>query len=55
MDAQKPDELLRLGLTLASLAGVFVLGDADKIGPMLIMLLATACFSISAIRVMKPR
>jgi NADH:ubiquinone oxidoreductase subunit 6 (subunit J) len=55
MDSQKPDELLPLGLTFASLAGVFALGDADHTGPMLILVLATACFSVCTVRATKRR
>lgn len=55
MESQKPDELLRLGLTLASFAGVLVLSDADQLGPMSVLLLATVCLSVSTVRAIKRR
>lgn len=55
MNSLPPDALRGMGLTVASFGGVLAFADADMLGPMLMMVFATGCFSASVIQAMKQR
>lgn len=55
MNSLTSEALRGLGLTIASFAGVLAFADANMLGPMLMLVFATGCFSASAVQAMKQR